>query len=77
MEPTRPTACAFLRTKNDYYAAHEGSLLPIWWCGRTLGSFGPDGDIAEVEICQSERGCYCDTITGNALPLEPERAEKE
>jgi hypothetical protein len=67
--PTRATACAFLRTKHDFYAVHEGSLEKIYWCGKTLGQFGPDGEIAELETCQRERSCWCDTIAGNALPL--------
>lgn len=77
MEATRATACAFLRTKNDYYAIHESTMQPIWWCGRTLGAFGPDGEISDLEMCQPGRECFCDTIAGNALPIEPQEAKRE
>jgi len=77
MEPTRATACAFLRTKHDYYAIHEGSRPPIWWCGRTLGSFGPDDEIADLESCQPGRTCHCETIAGNALPMDPQEAHPD
>ncbi|MCH8273784.1 MAG: hypothetical protein IH851_03255 [Armatimonadetes bacterium] len=74
----RITACAFLRCKNDFYDepfaegdSHESSVPRIYWCGKTLGQFGPDEEPAEMETCQPGRDCHCDTIEGNALPLEP------
>jgi hypothetical protein len=53
------------------------SMVPrIWWCGKTLGSFGPDGEVASLEDCQAGRGCFSEQIEGNSLHFKGETIEK-
>lgn len=62
----RETACVFLRCKQDAYVGDDPdrvSEVPrVWWCGKTLGSFGPDEDGCGIEECQPGRSCYSDQV---------------
>ena len=60
-----PEFCTNLRTKRYYlsdeppatYLAQD-SATTGYWCLRTMGNFGPDGDYACPETCGSGRPCY-------------------
>jgi hypothetical protein len=72
-------ACAFIRTKKDYYKdafnqqdEQESATPQIFWCGKTFVQFGPDGEEATIETCQKGRSCFCESIIGHAIDLEPE-----
>ncbi|MEM4409446.1 MAG: hypothetical protein QXI19_11970 [Candidatus Caldarchaeum sp.] len=73
----RLRACAYLRCKKDFYAAPseeaEGeSLTPQdYWCGRTLSSFGPDEEIADLRSCQPGRQCHSTTVSVQDFPPHP------
>lgn len=75
-----PATCAFLRCKDDFYQqepmrGQEKFVLrmpKVYWCGKTLGEFGPDQECASADMCNSARTCFSSVITGNALPLEAE-----
>lgn len=71
-------ACAFLRTKKDYYTnaldendEQESATPQIFWCGKTFVQFGPDGQEATTDNCQKGRACFCESIAGNTIDLEP------
>lgn len=72
--------CAFLRCKDDFYQQEptpdqEKFVLrmpKVYWCGKTLGEFGPDQNCASDDSCIQSRSCFSNVITGNALPLEAE-----
>jgi hypothetical protein len=77
------TSCAFLRTKNDFVTYPEKddndeSMTPkVYWCGKTLSEFGPDGEQTGLSECQQERTCYCEKPTDYTKPFfEKEKNQK-
>ncbi|HWP30496.1 MAG TPA: hypothetical protein VNK96_02040 [Fimbriimonadales bacterium] len=79
-EALKKSACAFLRCKQDFvhaeFSERESASPRIYWCGKTLSNFGPDGEIAEIEICQPGRECFSETIREYRPKLIPE-SERE
>ncbi|MBV6503491.1 MAG: hypothetical protein AKCLJLPJ_01563 [Fimbriimonadales bacterium] len=76
-KPSRITACAFLRCKQDTYEPPlvegeepQSSVPRVYWCGKTLGPFGPDGELVDVASCQAERECFSGTIAGGGIPMD-------
>lgn len=67
MKPSRITACAFLRCKNDAYehpfAQETDSMTPrIYWCGKTFKAFGPDDGEVGIAECQPGRECHSESV---------------
>lgn len=64
--PAVGTVCALLRTKMMHVLgvierdAWTSSSTAQYWCLRSMQDFGPDGELACPEDCQSCRGCYSD-----------------
>ena len=64
-EPTAPL-CPCLRTKTafgsfigDYHPWQEGaSSTAAYWCLRTMGSAGPDDQLAHPRWCRPGRVCF-------------------
>ncbi len=57
--------CRSIRTKTMFYQSDDPSTADReergpFWCGRTQGLYGPDGEIAEPEKCKPGRTC-CET----------------
>lgn len=54
--------CKHLRCKEMYYGAHgqqdESAFPQVYWCAKTLESYGPDKDGADSEECCEGRTCY-------------------
>jgi hypothetical protein len=68
-DTNRPNLCAALRWKGMFiWAERDPTVQPsntgIFWCLHTQTSLGPDGKLAEPEVCSaSERGCHCQELT--------------
>ncbi len=70
VEPETPTPvplapCCQLRHKGMYVYTdgssheHDGYDNTIYWCLKTMKSFGPDNDIVDHEgCCDGSRSCY-------------------
>ena len=56
--------CGCLRSKKLFYQAEgeesEAANAAPFWCSRTQGIQGPDGQIAGLEECRPGRSC-CET----------------
>jgi len=59
--------CTHLRTKTMYYMPDEMEAGPgfikvtttgVYWCNKTSGGRGPDGETSTPHTCQSGRSCY-------------------
>ncbi|MCI0659864.1 MAG: hypothetical protein L0220_02205 [Acidobacteria bacterium] len=68
-DTNRPHLCAALRWKEMFYQSTvkdptvQPSNSTSFWCLYTQGCFGPDGKLAEPELCATtERGCHCTEI---------------
>ncbi|GIW88679.1 MAG: hypothetical protein KatS3mg108_3003 [Isosphaeraceae bacterium] len=65
-EPVPQVACRHLRHKGMYVytdglgsETHEGYDNTIFWCLKTMKSFGPDDDLVDRDgCCNRERSCY-------------------
>lgn len=66
MEQAERMRCIYLYCKNEQYAEMPApDLDPAhvsppkhYWCGKTLDSFGPDGEEACLEGCVPGRACH-------------------
>lgn len=55
--------CRRLRWKGMYVEAAPDLTVPpsndaFFWCNDTMTCLGPDGNLANEEKCQSDRGCH-------------------
>lgn len=62
-QPRRNNGCKCLRWKGMYIEAEPDPQLPssdagIYWCVHTMTCLGPDGEVANVKSCGSDRGCF-------------------
>jgi len=61
-----PRVCRMLRTKTAFGTLEglsadwrEGrSMTAVYWCLRTMETWGPDDGIAEAGACRSGRRCF-------------------
>jgi hypothetical protein len=68
-ESAAAEVCCHLRTKTAYgtlvggaHKWHEGrSSTAVYWCLATLGSAGPDQQLAHPRRCSRTRECYRET----------------
>ncbi len=66
MEQAERVRCIYLYCKNEQYEEipppdldpDHVSPPKHYWCGRTLSSFGPDGEEACLEACGPGRSCH-------------------
>lgn len=56
--------CRHLRSKEMYYqpyAAPEDEFSSgVYWCGKTLENYGPDGEPCSRGQCRAQRACFLD-----------------
>ncbi len=61
-----PVVCRFLRTKMSFGSLRTGgkdwrhgeSTTAVYWCLRTMESFGTDDDYAHPHACKAGRTCF-------------------
>ncbi len=63
--PDPEARCRQLRTKMmhvtadwDSHAAEHPSASASYWCLRTMGPVGPDGQPCHLDDCRGGRGCF-------------------
>jgi hypothetical protein len=64
-EPRVPDVCRSLRTKTAFGSDGSGgewkfgdSTTAVYWCLRTMETFGPDGNFCHAHSCGPHRRCH-------------------
>jgi hypothetical protein len=73
--PVVPEVCRKLRTKTAFGTveglAHDwregASSTAVYWCLRTMETWGPDQRVAHARDCRAGRRCYEDSAVGVSL----------
>jgi len=62
----KPLPCIHLRRKSMYIVQAQSEDNPLYtndmaephWCLKTMGIYGPDGDLVDPKECREGRECY-------------------